>query len=170
MTDGTDEEWYVEDELPLQPARRRTPLVLALVSSVVVAGAALAYAWFHADSIFASSRVATDNAEMTAGDKAMLTDLLAGQQKTSADLEVLTESVTDQQAQIKAISEQVSALASRVDALQSATRAQAPSATAQPEAPAQVAPKQAKKRAQGPKPAGLISVGGAPLNPAAASR
>lgn len=171
MTHETDEEWYGEDQVAPR-RRRRAPLVFAftLLAVLAIAAAGAAYFWFFTDkSIAASTPEAAANAEATPADKPVLTDLLASQERTSADIEALNQSVAAQEAQLKAIADQLSALTSRVDALQSAAAAPPPpppppQPAAPPESREQVIPKRAaKKPAHASKPAGPISVGGAPL-------
>ena len=188
MVDETDEEWYGEDELAPRRGRRRrrAPLILTLVAVLMVAGVGVA-AWFwfntfwiNADKPFeAASHETAGNGETSPADKPILTDLLATQEKTSADLEALDQSVVAQQAQLKAISDQLSALTSRVDALQSAAAAAPPPTPAPPpalapprteppppappNARAQAVPKPATRPSHASRPAGPVSVGGAPL-------
>jgi uncharacterized coiled-coil protein SlyX len=162
MTDDTDEEWNGEAQpVSLRSRSRRAPIVLAFVAGLAIAGTGATYAWMNIDKFIPlSGNDTSERPGASPGDKAMLTDLLATQQKTGEDLETLNQAVTDQQAQLKAISDQLAALVSRVDALQSSTAA--PAVSPQPNARAQVAPKPVKKpRANSPGP---ISVGGAPLN------
>src|SRR5579859_1537880 len=168
MAHEADEEWYGEDEVtPQGGRRRRAPLILGLilVAVLVVAAAGVGYFWFFADkSNAAPTPEAAANGDMAPPDKALLTDLLATQQKTSADIEALNQSVAAQEEQLKAMSDQLSALTSRVDALQSATAQPAPPPPAPPEARAQVVPKRTtKKPSHASRPAGPVSVGGAPL-------
>jgi uncharacterized coiled-coil protein SlyX len=186
MADEADEEWYGEGELaPRRGRRRRAPLILTLVAVLMVAAVGVAaYFWFNtvwinADKPFeAASHETAGSGETSPADKPVLTDLLATQEKTSADLEALNQSVVAQQAQLKAISDQLSALSSRVDALQSAAAAPPPTPAppptlapppteapppAPPNARAQAVPKPARRPSHAPRPAGPVSVGGAPL-------
>jgi uncharacterized coiled-coil protein SlyX len=166
MTQDNDEEWNEGRPIALQSRRRRAPLVLAVVVGLVMAGAGGYYFWTNIDRFTQSSGNDTpDRAEPTTGDKAMLTDLLASQQKASEDLDALNQTVTEQQAQLKALADQLAAMTSKVEALQSANVSPPPlAASPQPEAKAPVVPKPAKKPRA--KSAGPISVGGAPLDAA----
>lgn len=163
MTDDADEDWSGDDQpMPLK-RRRRWPLVLALVVGLVLAGAGASLVWMNADGVAGLlGRQASDSAEPSSGDKAMLTDLLATQQKTGEDLEGLKGEVAEQQEQLKTIVDQLAALTSRLEEMRNATAAPPPpAATPEPDVRAQVVPKPAKKPAK--KPTGPISVGGAPL-------
>lgn len=167
MTDETDEEWQAEDRpIALERRPRRLLKVLFLVGGLALAAAGGAYVWMNMDRFMQlAGRETPESAEAAPGDKAMLTDLLATQQKTGEDLEALNQSVAAQQEQLKALTDQLTALASRVEALQSAV-APPPAPAIQPNARAQAVAKPAKKPARAAKPAGPISVGGAPLNAA----
>jgi hypothetical protein len=127
----------------------------------------------------AAGREGTE-ADAGPGDKAVITDLLASQQKTSEGLAVIDKTVADQQEQLKAIVSQLSSLSAKIDALKSpAPQAavvpsfSAPPAAAAPAAPtaapvptARTVPKQKRPQQRATNPTGPISVGGAPLNTA----
>jgi uncharacterized coiled-coil protein SlyX len=163
MTQDNDEEWNEGRPIALQSRRRRTPLVLALVVGLAMAGAGGYFFWTNIDRFTQLSGNDTpDRAEQTTGDKAMLTDLLAAQQKAGEDLDALNQTVTEQQAQLKAIADQLAAMTSKVEALQSANVPPPLAESPQPNAKALVVPKPAKKPRA--KSAGPISVGGAPLD------
>jgi uncharacterized coiled-coil protein SlyX len=184
MTHESDEDWDGEDRPVSLQRRRRAPIVLALLAGLTLAGIGAAFLWMNIDSVAARllSRETSESAEPATGDKAMLTDMLATQQKTGEDLEAVSRTVADQQEQLKTIVDQLAALTSRIEELRNAAPLGAappnavppfvsaappslpPSAATPPDVRAQVAPKAAKKR--GPKPTGPISVGGAPLTAA----
>jgi uncharacterized coiled-coil protein SlyX len=169
MTDGIDEKWEGEDRPIALQRRRRAPWIAALLVGLAMAGAGGTFLWLNMDKLVQlTSRDASDSADATTGDKAMLTDLLATQQKTSEDLDTLKAAVEDQQGQLKSIADQLAALTSKVDALQAppAAAPPPPAVPAPPGAPAQLAPKAAKKPPHAPKSSGPISVGGAPLTAA----
>ena len=172
MTDEDDQDWLDEDRPPL-PRRRRAPLVLALLCGLVTAGAGAALLWMNFDGVTRLlGREPSESSEPAAGDKAMLTDMLATQQKAGEDLEALSRAVADQQEQLKTIVDQVASLTARLEELRNAAAPQSPPpvtalpAATPPDVRAQVVPKQAKKPAK--KPTGPISVGGAPLTAAPA--
>jgi uncharacterized coiled-coil protein SlyX len=169
MTDGFDEKWDGEDRPVALQRRRRAPWIAALLVGLVMAGAGGAFLWMNMDKLVQlTSRDASDSADATSADKAMLTDLLATQQKTTEDLDTLKAAVEDQQGQLKSIADQLAALTSKVDALQApAAVPPPPPVPAPPGARAQLAPKAAtKKPPRAPKSTGPISVGGAPLTAA----
>jgi len=171
MTDEIDEKWDGEVRPIALQRRRRAPWIAALLVGLAMAGAGGAFLWLNMDKLVQlTSRDASDSADATTGDKAMLTDLLATQQKTSEDLDTLKAAVDDQQGQLKSIMDQLAALTSKVDALQAPPAAvppPPPPVPAPPGARAQLAPKAAaKKPPHAPKSNGPISVGGAPLSTA----
>src|SRR5215475_15422841 len=146
MTDGIDEKWEGEDRPIALQRRRRAPWIAALLVGLAMAGAGGAFLWLNMDKLVQlTSRDASDSTDAVSGDKAMLTDLLATQQKTSEDLDTLKAAVEDQQGQLKSIMDQLAALTSKVDALQAPPPAAAPPAAppvpAPPGARAQLAPK-----------------------------
>ena len=165
MTDHHDEDWLDDDQpVPLQ-GRRRAPLVLAVIAGLVLAGAGAVLIWMNFDGVTRLlGRESSESAEPSSGDKAMLTDMLATQQKTTEDLETLKGAVADQEEQLKTLVDQLAALTSRIEELRNAAAPPPPAADAQPDVRAQIAPKAAKKPAK--KPTGPISVGGAPLTAA----
>jgi uncharacterized coiled-coil protein SlyX len=170
MSNEANEEWLEEDRpVALRRKPRRWPLVLFLLLVLVLAGGGATYVWANKDGLLQlAGRPASDSAETSSGDKSMMTDLLATQQKTGEDLDTLNKAVTDQQEQLKAVTDQIAALAAKVNALQTAAAPPPPPPApvfVQPNARAQVAPKAAKKPAHAAKPtSGPISIGGAPLN------
>jgi uncharacterized coiled-coil protein SlyX len=170
MSNEANEDWLDEHQPSvLQRRPRRWPMVLFMLLALMLAGAGATYVWANKDGLLQlAGHPASDGADTSPGDKAMLTDLLATQQKTGDDLDALNKAVTDQQEQLKAMTDQLAALAAKVDALQTAAAPPpAPAAVAQPNARAQAVPKAAKKAARAAsKPAGPISVGGAPLTTA----
>jgi uncharacterized coiled-coil protein SlyX len=176
MSNEVNEEWLDEDQPSALPRRpRRWPLILFLLLALVLAGAGATYVWANKDGLLQlAGHEASESAQTSPGDKAMLTDLLATQQKTGDDLDALNKAVTDQQEQLKAMTDQIAALTAKVEALQTAAAPPAPpppAPVAPPNARAQVAPKPAKKPpVHAARPAGPISVGGAPLNVAPPER
>ena len=169
MSDELHLERPVEEPPPLlRPKRRRWPLVLLLLVVVALVGAGGVYAWANIGTLVQSfAREAPGGARDT-GDKAAIPDLLATQQKTSEDLEILSKTVAGQQEQLKNILDQLAALTAKIDALQrpAAPAQTLPSAVAPAPAPIAQAAAKPKRPAppRTPKPAGPISTGGAPLN------
>ncbi|UPT84656.1 hypothetical protein HAP41_0000030440 [Bradyrhizobium barranii subsp. apii] len=123
-----------------------------------------------------------DGADADAGsnDKAVMTDLLAAQQKATEDLEAIDRAITDQQEQLKAIVNKLASLSSKVDALKNPAPEIAavppaspfpdhttapPVSTASTARPLKHTPLQKQKQApRVASPSGPISVGGAPLD------
>ncbi|MBR0993612.1 hypothetical protein JQ580_23085 [Bradyrhizobium japonicum] len=172
--------WPVVDPPPFVPApRRRWPVALFVALVLALAGAAAGYVWLN-PGLFSQSAGREDrDADGRSNDKAIMTDLLAAQQKTADDLAAIDRAIADQQEQLKAIVSQLANLTSKIDAVRgSAPQASVapapltapsvtmPSASVPPVAPAataRVAPKQ-KRPPRATVPSGPISVGGAPLN------
>ena len=94
---------------------------------------------------------------------ATLKDIQLAQQQNAAVLESLTQSSAVQQTDLKRISDQLSSLAARADALQDTT-----SAIPQPNDRARAGRTSHKKPSRLPRPIGPVSVRGAPLSPAPA--
>ncbi|WP_084807119.1 hypothetical protein [Bradyrhizobium sp. NAS80.1] len=182
-------QWLNEAPPPVLPARRRRwPFVLLFF--FVLALAAGAFLWMNIDQLRQYAGHATPDDKPASGDQAMMTDVLAAQQKASDDLAALDRAVADQQEQLKTILNQLAGLTAQIDALKSAAAPPAappppppvasaqppalpriapppvapPLASAQPPAPPRVVPKPKKPPRPAPS-AGPISVGGAPLNP-----
>lgn len=156
----------VEYQAHQQPHRRRwIPFVVA--AALALSGVASAFAWRAYGGVpwtlpsfaFGTAQPAPP---ATAADKPVgLQDLQALQQQIAGPLQSNAQLLAAQQAEIKRLSDQVSGLAAKVDALEH------PPATAQAAVPASAPPSPApvaarKKSAVAKKPA-AISVGGAPL-------
>jgi len=177
-------QWLNDDPPPVLPARRRR-WPFALLFSFVLTLAAGALLWMNIDRLSQYAGHAAPDDKAASGDQAVMTDLLAAQQKASEDLAALDRAVADQQEQLKTILNQLAGLTAQIDALKSAAApppaaTPAPVAIAEPPAPARAAPpplasaqppappRAAPKPKKPPRPApsaGPISVGGAPLSP-----
>ncbi len=178
-------QWLNDDPPPVLPARRRRwPFVLLFF--FVLALAAGTFLWMNIDQLSQYAGHAAPDDKPASGDQAVMTDLLAAQQKASEDLAALDRAVADQQEQLKTILNQLAGLTAQIDALKSAAApppapppppppvalvqppappqaAPPPLASAQPPAAPRAAPKPKKPPRAAPS-AGPISVGGAPLN------
>jgi hypothetical protein len=102
---------------------------------------------------------------------ATLKEIQSSQQQNTAVLVLLTQSAATQQADLKRISRQLSALSTQVDALQGAMTPLTTSSIPRPKPRARVlltSRKMPPAPPPLPKPVGPVSVGGAPLNPAPA--
>ncbi|MGY4626881.1 hypothetical protein [Bradyrhizobium sp. USDA 4486] len=95
-------------------------------------------------------------------DRDVLLGIQSGQQKTAGEIAELNRNVDAQQAELKRISDQITALTQRIEELHN------PAPVASP-APAASSPlvrttsKPANRDVRPPKPQGPVSVGGAPL-------
>ncbi|MBC9881196.1 hypothetical protein G8O24_28090 [Bradyrhizobium sp. INPA01-394B] len=172
--------WPVVEPPPYLPApRRRWPLALVVAVVFALAGAGACYVWLNPGLLIQSASREAGDAETTGNDKAVMTDLLATQQKTADDLAAVEKAVADQQEQMKAVVNQLASLSSKIDALKSpvpqpplaASPSPGPTASAPPASVPSVAPAPAARVVPKPKkpprvatPSGPISVGGAPLN------
>jgi hypothetical protein len=103
-------------------------------------------------------------------------DVQSSEQQNAVVLASLTQSSANQQADLKRISRQLSALSTQVDALQGAMAPLTTSSIPRPKPRARVALTQRKMPPPPPlsppplpKPVGPVSVGGAPLSPAPAT-
>jgi uncharacterized coiled-coil protein SlyX len=140
----------------------------AIVAVLVTVGVASALLWRgYGDSLPALPSFASVTAPAAppaaAPDKAVgLGDFQAFQQQTAGSLQSTAQLLAAQQAEIKRLSDQLSALTAKIDALQRPTTS-AQAAIPPPAAPA------VRKKPVAPKPAPAISTGGAPL-PATPSR
>jgi uncharacterized coiled-coil protein SlyX len=155
------------------PARRRWiwPVVVA---GLAILGTASAFAWRAYDggpltlpSFLSGTGQTAVPPAVAAADKAVtLKDLQALQQQVAGPLQSNAQLLAAQQAEIKRLSDQVSALAAKVEALEH------PPASAQASLPAPAPPATAaaRKKPAAPKTPAGISVGGAPLTPAQPAR
>jgi uncharacterized coiled-coil protein SlyX len=159
---------------PVQLAGPRSykGVVFAIVI-IILLGAGAAFAWLTygdrlSDLALFGASSSGPTASIGSGDSVATADFAAFQQQTTASLQSATQLLTDQQTELKRLSDQLAGLTTRIDGLQSAIAAATP-ATAAP-APAAAAPVAAaprpiapRKRPATPPPAGAISLGGAPL-------
>jgi uncharacterized coiled-coil protein SlyX len=150
----------VDYETPEQPRRGRWIVRIVVVAGLATLGAGSAFLWrAYSDggSIYAS--VASEKGVAAdAADKAVMQrDFLAFQQQIAGTLQSTSQLMAGQQAEMKRLSDQVSALTAKIDALQR------PPASAQAAIPAPPPPPPARKKPAAPKPPAGISTGGAPL-------
>lgn len=153
--------------------RRRSPgrawVVVLFLVVLVATGAAAGYLWLNYDWLMNElpTQQTAATPEIAPEVSAGLRDLRSSQQQTAREIETIQQTLATQQTDFNRISEQLSALASRLDTLQSAPPLRSSLAPPQPGARAQAVESQVKKPARTPKPNGPVSVGGAPLNSAA---
>ena len=101
--------------------------------------------------------------------RAALTDIQLSQRQNAVVLESLTQSSATQQADLKRISRQLSLLTAQVDTLQNPATPLTTSSIPHSNPRARVVRASRKVIPPLPKPAGPVSVGGAPLSPAPSS-
>jgi len=132
-------------------------LIVAVVGLAILAGAA-AYLLFTYGHLFEPAPAAQLPISVSVEETVSLEDFRAFQQDVAAKLEAAQQAAADQQADLKRLSEQVSAMVAKLESLQSA-----------PVAPVAKPPvvAQSKKPPAAKKPPSTISVGGAPLPPQA---
>ena len=169
MSNDSDQPWQGHSpDSPLPATRRRWPwLLLIVILALACAGGV--YAWPEIATLLPAPGREASGGGMAAGDKEILPDLLATQQKSEEDLAALGRAVADQQEQLKTIVDQLIALTSKVEALQRTAPAPVPDlppvAAAPAPAPiAQAVPRPRKPPSRAPEPSGAISTGGAPLS------
>lgn len=148
----------------------RVAVAIAVAVFAVIAGAS-AYLWFdYRDQVrsmvfgappAAAPLVASGEESISRADFETL------KRQTADSLQSAIEDLDAQKANLKNLSDQVSALVARVDALPTAAPATAPVQTGAIPAPPVVRPPLAQRRKPpAPKTSGPISIGGAPLPPA----
>lgn len=163
-----------DDRQQFAPPVRRPWIWAASVAGLAIFGIASAFAWRAYGGgpltlpsfAFATGQPA---APAVVADKPVgLKDLQALQQQIAGPLQSNAQLLTAQQAEIKRLSDQLSALAAKVEALERPpASAQASLPASAPPSPAPVAP---RKKPAAPKSPPGISVGGAPLPPARSAR
>ena len=149
------------------PPQRRRWVPIALVAGLAVFGvvsAVLWYVWGYGlpalpsfTSITAPAAAPAEVPDKTVG----LKEFQALQQQIAATTQSTAQLVAAQQAEIKRLSDQVSALTAKIETLQNP----APAAQADAPAPPPATPAGRKRPAAAPKQPPGISVGGAPLPP-----
>jgi hypothetical protein len=156
-------EEYFDDTPEREPKRRLLfPFVISVLLAAAGSGSALA--WRAGLPGFPNvTSVASAPAAAPAADKAVgLKDFQVFQQQIAGSLQASERLLTAQQAEIKRLSEQVSALTAKLDLLQhpvASAQAALPASAAKPVRPAP------RNKPPESKPAGAISTGGAPLPP-----
>jgi hypothetical protein len=144
--------------------RRRSPRVFISVGALAVIAAAFAYLWLNHDGLLHA--VSFDERPAAApvvdsGDEPVTQkDFEAFRRQMAESLQSTIEDMDAQKADLKKLSDQVSALTVKIDALQTTA-----TPVTQPVAPARPPVVGARKKPLGPKTPGPISVGGAPLPP-----
>jgi hypothetical protein len=133
-----------------QPTTSEHPRRIALLSFSLAAIAAIALV-SGCYLLFSYERPLEPDSKVIAATKianpgVTIENLRASQQKTATELEMMTQDVAANKADLQKLSDQVSALAAKVDALRDAAAAwPTSSVTRQPNAPAQVSTKKSSK-------------------------
>jgi hypothetical protein len=147
--------------------RRRSRIVPIVLIVFAISAGVCAYLWVTYGDDFRTAVFATPTvAAAPAGKEQPVTraDFDRSERQTVDSLQSMAKGLEAQKADLKGLSDMVADLAAKVDALRNAAAASAQPAIVPPP-PAVVAP---RKKPQGPKKPGPISVGGAPLPPAPA--
>jgi uncharacterized coiled-coil protein SlyX len=105
----------------LSPQRRGASQFVVFVTAVAVAAAGCAYLWLNDEASFRThSSAARTVAPATSGEETRtLNDFQSFQSQIAESLQALARDIAAQKADIKNLSDQVSALAAKIDALQS---------------------------------------------------
>lgn len=165
-----------DDRQQFAPPARPAWLWAAGVAALAIVGIASAFAWRAYGGIpltlpsFASGTGQPAAPAVVAEKPVGLKDLQALQQQIAGPLQSSAQLLAAQQAELKRLSDQVSALAAKVDALEhppASTQASFPASAPPAPSPAPTAP---RKKSAAPKQPPGISVGGAPLPPAQPAR
>ena len=191
MAETPDKQIQVDKE-PVAPqgASSRVPAIIVSLSVLAVISAATAYAVPNFNGFaeqspheMASAPIPDPTVSATLKDiqsfqqqnaaalqenGAVLQQNVAMLQQGAANLESLRQGFSAQQTDLKRISNQLSLLLARVDSLQNAVTPPTTSSIPQPNARTRVARTWRKRTSRLPKPAGPVSVRGAPLSPAPA--
>ncbi len=146
--------------IALRPRRRWIFRSIAAIAGLAIFAGAAAYLFLNYDHLFDTAPAAQLPIAVSVEETVSQEDFKAFQQDVAAKLEAAQQAAADQQADLKKLTDQVSALSAKVDNLQG------PAVVAStPVRPPVVA--MSKKPAAKKKPASTISVGGAPLPPQA---
>jgi uncharacterized coiled-coil protein SlyX len=140
----------------LRPRRSWIFRLFAAIAGVAIFAGAAAYLLLNHDHLFDTAPAAQLPISVSVEETVSLEDFRSFQQDMAAKLEAVRLAAADQQADLRRLAEQMSALAAKLDTLQSA-------AVAAPVRPPVVA--MSKRPVPPKKPASTISVGGAPLPP-----
>jgi hypothetical protein len=160
--------------------QKRSPAVVVISVILLVAiAAAGSFVWFDYNDLIQTALFAGQPAAapiVASGEETVaLKDFQSFQQQTAESLQSAAQDIAAQKADLKSLSDQVSALSAKIDAMQSApqptvslsARVEPRTGSQQPAAPARASAIAARKKLPVPKTSGPISVGGAPLPPAA---
>jgi uncharacterized coiled-coil protein SlyX len=160
--------------------RKRSPAVVVISVVLLIAiAAAGGFLWFDYSDLIRSASFAGQPAGapvVASGvETVRLKDFQSFQQQTAESLRSAAQDIAAQKADLKSLSDQVSALSAKIDAMQSAPQptvslsapAELRTGSQQPAAPARASAIAERRKLPVPQTSGPISVGGAPLPPAA---
>ena len=94
---------------------RRTAVLFFLAAIAAISSLSACYLWFSD-----GRPIEPDSKVIAAADHSMMVDVRASQQKTATELERVTQDAAATKADLQKLSDQVSALATKVDTLQDA--------------------------------------------------
>ena len=168
MSDEPNHAPQLDQPLVLSQRRSKVSGVVTFIALIAVA-AALAFLWFNYGDVVRSALFpAMSGAPTVASGEETVTqrDIESLKRQTAESLQSMANDLDAQKEELKRLSDQVSGLTARLDALPSPTApAQTSAIPAQPVVPARPAVAAAPRKPPAPKPSGRISVGGAPLPP-----
>ena len=150
----------------LRKRRIEAPRALVIVGVLALIAAAAGYLWLNYDRfIEAATARAVPPEGANVEEMVTLKDFQSFQQQTAESTRSTNQDIAAEQADLRKLSDQVSALTARIDALQSAAESAPaqPATLAEPVIPPRPAAIAPRKKPRIPKPAGPISVGGTPL-------
>jgi uncharacterized coiled-coil protein SlyX len=130
--------------IKLERPRRIVVMLASLTAIAVMALASACYLWFNYDRSIEAGSSGAVAAVADPGAGVTLEKLQAVQQQTTSELEAMNQNIAATKAELQKLSDQVSALAAKVDALQKAPPS--PSAST-------IARQPSKKPTQTPRPA-----------------
>ena len=140
---------------------------LVIVAALAVIAAAAGYLWLNYNRFVEASSARPVAAPEAANVEGMVTlkDFQSFQQQISESIRSTNQDIAAEQADLKRLAAQVSALAGRIIELQSTVQATAaqPAVAAEPVIPPRPPTIAARKKPRISKPAGPVSIGGAPL-------
>lgn len=150
----------------LHKSPRRFSWIILLLAISITLCAAAAFYWTNIETVFVTSSAHEPVAVpgLSPEDRETLSEIRSGQRQTMDEIAELNRNIGAQQADMKRMADQIEALTAKLVSLQDL-----PEATTAPPIPPPPAPRPilrpVKRVIPPPKPAGRVSVGGAPLPP-----
>jgi uncharacterized coiled-coil protein SlyX len=151
------------DRVVLQKRNGTASRVLGFIAVLAVVGAAAGYVFLNYDRLVGAAPAMQSTAAPPVGnspDTIPLQEIMSLQEQMAESLEATRRDLVTQQSDLKKLSDQVSALAAKIDGLQNSAR---PPAPPDPVRPAAITAQRTATAQRPPKPTGAISVGGVPL-------